>query len=134
MVKPVQESTDNPAPTEVRASEGRRHSTALVLTAAVLSALIGASAATGATLMFGMKGPAGRPGPVGLQGPQGVPGPTGPRGPEGLQGPEGPPGPQGPSTINNDKWPIGCSFPRTVFLTIPDATGTPAFGHEFVVC
>jgi hypothetical protein len=57
MVKPAQESTDDPIPTVVQASEGRRHSTVLVLTAAALSAVIGATAATGATLMLGMKGP-----------------------------------------------------------------------------
>ena len=131
---PVQESTDSPTPTEVQASEGRRHSTGLVITAAVLSGLLGASAATGATLMFRMKGPAGRPGPVGLQGPQGVPGPMGPqglRGPQGLSGPQGLPG---PSIINNDKWPLLCSFPRTERITVPDQFSSFGTSYTVVVC
>jgi hypothetical protein len=139
-VNPVQEATNNPTPTEVRASEGRSHSTAVVLTAAVLSALFGASAAIGATLMFDFKGPAGRPGPAGIQGPQGVPGPTGPRGLpgmpglQGMPGPRGLPGPEAPSVFNRDKWPVECVNPDTVLLTIPSQFGSGGTTYSVVVC
>jgi Collagen triple helix repeat (20 copies) len=126
MVKPMQESTDNPESSVARASEGHRQSTGLLLTAAVLSGLIGASAATGATLIFGMKGQAGRPGAVGLQGPQGLPGP------QGLLGDQGPPGDQGLATM----WPIGCSAPttpHTVLINIPEGLSLGP-SYNFVVC
>jgi hypothetical protein len=119
----MQESTDSLTPTEVQANQGRRHSTAQVIAAAVLSGVIGASAATGATLMFGLKGPAGTPGQVGLQGPQGVPGP------QGI-----------PGTSAIDLWPTGCknSFglgrPSLERITVPDQFSPTGTTYDVVTC
>lgn len=63
----------------------------VLVSAAIILALLLSFGCTGSA------GPAGPEGPKGEQGPAGPVGPAGPEGPQGPAGPEGPQGPQGPA-------------------------------------
>lgn len=123
--------------------ERRRYSLAVLLTAVVLSAFVGAGAATATALVLGKTGPPGPKGvagPAGAQGPQGPAGPQGPRGQDGidgldgLPGPAGPVGPQGPPGDSTDGLPVDCFIPIVRFLEIPERYSTRWSSYRFLTC
>jgi hypothetical protein len=93
----------------------------VVLAIALLSALIGAGAATAVMFVVGRTGPTGPAGPPGSTGPAGPVGPPGPSGAAGPAGPQGDVGPAGPPGLDGrSALPVGCALPQLQSIRIPD--------------